>query len=550
MDRLSEDQPNVTLDFVDPDHVLLTFNQKRLFRRHPECPPDHEDRLMHAAILEVPSGKVVNEADWYLHDRRRYLWPLTPGKFLLRRLNTLYIVDSSLHETLLMDSPKDLLWVSVTPDGSQIVIETPAATNADKSSTSQPAPTYQAQPKFVAQFLDAKTLVPQRTIPLNAVVNLTGTGAGYIDLVHKGDIWLLRFGPTPARRRNLARVRSRTVPSVLYSSNNSLLIGRCSKPDCDYSVTAFTLTGHRLWQQHWNRYRLFPSIARSADNSRFAVSTLRIAPSEAINTGSTPDDPEDAFQPERSQVDVFKQDLQIYDTATGSPVLSVTVTPAVMTGQNFSLSPDGRRVATIDGSGLELFDLPPFSAEEQTKLSALQSDLLEYALGPTPDATSGADDASPDSPAAATPVSAEASSDSPINVAEASPIVGAAPSPDSNNANALSPTTVAGQSSQAESAPMTTIRVSTKAVVVDVVVTDNKGHPVKGLSQQDFQVMEDGKGQDVRFFREFSDLEEAKAQASTDPAPPAPAMPAKPSPKRLHQPDSCARLRRHHPGSV
>jgi hypothetical protein len=127
MDRLSENQPAVTLDFVDDTHVLLTFNQKKLWHRLPECPPEHQDRLMEAAILELPSGKVVHEADWYLHDRRPYLWPLDPGEFLLRRGNELYLIDSSLHEKLLLKSPERLLWVTVTPDARQFVIETPSS---------------------------------------------------------------------------------------------------------------------------------------------------------------------------------------------------------------------------------------------------------------------------------------------------------------------------------------------------------------------------------------------------------------------------------------
>lgn len=108
LDRLTEDETAVSLDFVDADHVLLTFNRKKLWQRLPACPPEHDDRLMHAVILELPSGKVLGEKDWYLHDRRRYLWPLGPGKFLLRKLNDLYEVDSSLREKLLLSSPRIL----------------------------------------------------------------------------------------------------------------------------------------------------------------------------------------------------------------------------------------------------------------------------------------------------------------------------------------------------------------------------------------------------------------------------------------------------------
>jgi len=48
----------------------------------------------------------------------------------------------------------------------------------------------------------------------------------------------------------------------------------------------------------------------------------------------------------------------------------------------------------------------------------------------------------------------------------------------------------------------TTLHVSVRRVVVDVVVTDQKGKPVKGLTENDFQVLEDGKPQQIRSFDE------------------------------------------------
>jgi hypothetical protein len=193
---------------------------------------------VHAGILEVPSGEVVKEADWYLHDRRRYLWPLSPGVFLLRRLNDLYIVDSSLHEKLLLSSPKDLLWVTVTPDGGQIIVETVKATDTVKDS--KPASRDSASPhgpKFVAQFLDAKTLALRRMIPLDKMVDLRGTSSGYVDPIPKSDIWLIRFGPDSVNRRNTARVRSRAAfrTARMASGNASRATGnQHRRAGCDY----------------------------------------------------------------------------------------------------------------------------------------------------------------------------------------------------------------------------------------------------------------------------------------------------------------------------
>src|SRR5271163_2444322 len=51
-----------------------------------------------------------------------------------------------------------------------------------------------------------------------------------------------------------------------------------------------------------------------------------------------------------------------------------------------------------------------------------------------------------------------------------------------------------------------TFRAGTHLVVLDVVVTDKKGHPVAGLTKDDFQLLEDGRPQTVKFFEEHAPL--------------------------------------------
>ena len=48
-----------------------------------------------------------------------------------------------------------------------------------------------------------------------------------------------------------------------------------------------------------------------------------------------------------------------------------------------------------------------------------------------------------------------------------------------------------------------TLKVSTRLTLVDVTVTDAKGHPVHGLTQADFTVKEDGKPQPIKNFEAF-----------------------------------------------
>lgn len=52
--------------------------------------------------------------------------------------------------------------------------------------------------------------------------------------------------------------------------------------------------------------------------------------------------------------------------------------------------------------------------------------------------------------------------------------------------------------------PVTTLRTEARSVVVDVVVADKNGKAVSGLTQQDFQIFEDGKPQTITFFEQHT----------------------------------------------
>jgi VWFA-related protein len=172
----------------------------------------------------------------------------------------------------------------------------------------------------------------------------------------------------------------------------------------------------------------------------------------------------------------------------------------MMSARNYSISPDGRRLAVLQNEDLQLFDLPQSSQDEQTKFAELKSDLPDfYSISSDPDST---------------PLSAERMSALPAASTNA---------PDDNSANTPAPSTPTGASpdpsSASDSEPVATIRVSTKSVLVDVVVTDSKGHPIPDLRQEGFQIFEDGHPQEVGSFRAFSGGEPKGHTSSTNSSP-------------------------------
>lgn len=54
----------------------------------------------------------------------------------------------------------------------------------------------------------------------------------------------------------------------------------------------------------------------------------------------------------------------------------------------------------------------------------------------------------------------------------------------------------------AASQPVPTVRVTSRAVLVDIIVTDKNGNPVSGLKQDAFSLLEQGKPQSISYFEE------------------------------------------------
>ncbi len=494
-------QANLSLDFLDDHHALLTFNPKKMFTRLPDCPPSHDDRIIHAVVFEVPGGKVIKEADWYMHDHQRYLWQLGSGRLLLRKLNNLYLLDADLHEKLLLSSPKPFLWITVTPDGKQIAVERrqdePPGNKAKASATP-------AKPKVQIEFLDAENLSVQRVIKSEGAVNLEVLSTGFTDVIHgfSGKVWLVRFGPSGKQRENITRVRSRCVPDVMFPSGNTILVGRCAMNSSDYSVSAFTVTGHLLWRQHWSQHRYTTKIQRSEDGSRVAVSSIARVITSGLGTTENGDEADDADRG-------LQQHIQVLDTASGTGVLSLTVAPPSMMAQNISLSPDGRTLLLLQGSNVEVYNLSEMSQEERAKYVAARDDVpgLYASATELPSTTA---------PEETTFASVDAAEES-AREEKAAAAVSQQP-PSVSTAASVAPAPTVLPASSITDAPQITFKSSSRVVVEDVIVTDAKGHPVKGLRREDFQLTEDSKAQRVHSFEEFPNAASSLAQDGNAPA--------------------------------
>lgn len=150
-----------------------------------------------------------------------------------------------------------------------------------------------------------------------------------------------------------------------------------------------------------------------------------------------------------------------------------------------------------DAGGAESQPSAPNAAAQASAAPGLSAP----AASPTPASPSG--DAVQSTPSAPSPPPAPAEVASAPAPAEPPP----PPSPPANPEITLSAATGVPDLPEAAPEPQesgVTLKVTTRLVDVGVIVFDKKGHPVKDLKQEDFEVFDNGRKQEVRFFNQFS----------------------------------------------
>ena len=494
---------NLSLNFIDSDHLLFTFNAHSamgFLERRQDCGPANSCHQVRAIVVDLRNNEVTAKADWYLYDYRKYLWPMGNGRFLVRRSNSIFLAGSDLNEKLLYSSQDALVWSGITVDRKQLILESRVQANANKEQHEQ-------NPNRVKiEFRDVDTLAVQKAYLAPAVVEMAPVSSGYADSVHNPvrQTWVVRFGDSENQRKDLLQVRSPCKPDLLFPTDKTLLVGRCSPNDDAYSVSVFTLSGHPLWRQKWSQHQFDPAVLSSDDGSRIVAGTVTPNREEQESTPS---------EDKPSWPDV-KQEIRVLEAATGKELLATEAKIAFLKNENYSLSPDGRRLAVVEGTKLNLYDLPQMTTEERTRYVAMSADAPDLNA---PVASSGeeiADDTSEQNseiaekgPAVGLVAPVRTEDRAPMELPSASnqgakPGVSALPSP------------IAQDAGQPQNLP--TFKVGVEEVTVDVAVTDSKGHAVKGLAKDDFQVKENEEAQELASFREYGNgtVEPAKAAAS------------------------------------
>ena len=345
-----------SLDFFDEDHLLFTFHAPGLIRRQGD-PNTNNARQIRAVLLKLPAGSVEAEALWTLHDRGRYLWMLGDGHFYLRDQNDLKIGDSSLELRPFLHFRGPLLWLEIDPSGELMVteskepadvkgqpgdVQSPPSASATISIDGEPADSKPNMVLRILRRLTAQVMLVSRT---RMTVHLPINADGYVETLRgKGHEWVLNMNYFRGGSRIIGKVDSMCAPSVEFVSDPEMVVTTCN-PDNSRWMLAMSTQGKRLWNVTQPPLQIWPRLIGAPNGVRIARETLVVT--HEVNT----------FAP-LSFDDVKEQRIEVYNAATGKVDLTASASPILDGGGNVAISPSGRRVAILDGGGIQVYELP------------------------------------------------------------------------------------------------------------------------------------------------------------------------------------------------
>ena len=348
-----------SLDFIDAHHLLFTFHQPRLLRREENPGRFDNDQVIQAVTLALPGGTVQASAEWRMHDRSRYLWPLGGGRFLVRQRNTYSLTDAQLKLHPYIDVATPVLETEVSPDGRILVVEHQyerhtseehSKLDAQARQYGEPPPSEDTQ-ITVMNIASREVLAALRT---ETPIHVPITSGGYVGVEKdKGeDQFLIRFIPFEGQSLVLGKVASTCTPHEEFLNPIALVIESCGPKSPDIFLDAWTTEGKKLWNGQREGHLVWPTFAYSRTGDRFAVSLLHV--NHIIDLVDSLNDE-----------DVREQVVQVFDSATGALLMATTASPILTAGQNFALSEDGERLAVLREGAIEIYKVPSPPAAEK-----------------------------------------------------------------------------------------------------------------------------------------------------------------------------------------
>jgi hypothetical protein len=387
----------LTVDFVDNDHLLITFAVRRLMKREADSLPNDDDRTIGACLVELPSGNVLARTEWRVHDRLQYLWNLGHGRFLVRVRDRVAMIapmavadkNDAFKEIPLLRIERHIVAMLVSSDSDLLTVYTTKRSvgAGDTVAVSLGAAAVDPAPVQInfyrlankSDSADGLQVIYAGALRMREATSLPMTSGGFLDVLNGGrGNWLFNFDEHAGKVNELLAFVTSCFPRATFVDHSEFVVFGCRGGDEKQDLAGFNLKGDLMWQQNFTDTHVSPTFSFAPAAGRFALG--RTIVSSLI-------DPDITLPPSL----VTSQEVRVYQSYDGKQLFKIDLTPVERAGQNFALSADGLRLAVVRQTlvhhaatkdydaytqretGVEVYSLPPLTKEDEAAVKAAEA---------------------------------------------------------------------------------------------------------------------------------------------------------------------------------
>jgi hypothetical protein len=366
----------LTVNFVDSSHLLVTYELRKLVPRVDHDPEDHADRLVAGEIVDLPDGHIEARTEWHMHDHGRYLWNLGGGRFLLRIGERLYTMaplsqpagtDMFLRTVFPSQAGRPTL-IQVSDDGGVVTVETVVGQKDEDGRTKvilgdqDEGPTATTLIDFFRIAPDGESggfvANPAGHVGSASPVLLPIDADGYLWATQTvSGAWAVTFDGFAGKTIQVGTIQSSCYPRLVMTSRSEFVALTCQGSDDRIKIASYGLDGTDTWEESVGDFGR-PNFAFAPAAARFAISGTD---SGAENDGTVPGGPPQGA----------RQEVRVYQNASGDLLLHVDCSPGFKTAENFDLSADGMLAAVVRNGAIAIYKLPPLTKKDRDDMAEI-----------------------------------------------------------------------------------------------------------------------------------------------------------------------------------
>lgn len=334
------------ISYIGAGRLLFTYNPHWLISRTSSDADLPKLHIVHAALIDLGTKKVIRTADWRIHDDRQYLWSMGRDRILVHVGPELRVYDHDLRLDRRIPLNGPLAFLRVSPSGGYLAI----GTIRERHSESIHRELVEAEGKQPEEDVEVRvldrtfqSLVDVMRSSRDAPPVLSDNGEIRVPTIGKNR-WRIVEHTWTGQRHILKQVTSTCRPEVSSLPPDLLFVTGCDRledgkwyrvlrPDGTLVLkgeSASTLRGH---------------TANGIAGSRlFAV---------GISEATRPLALDSAFH----SSELKSLHVGVYAAENGKKLTEVTIPSPLATFQSFALSPDDHAVAVLNSDQITIYPL-------------------------------------------------------------------------------------------------------------------------------------------------------------------------------------------------